>query len=142
MTDIFGVIADAKRRDILELLHTKKDETNTGISVTEIVNTLEITQPTVSKHLRVLREAELVTVTEEGQHRLYTINPEPLHLIEDFLLPLISNNYESSYTIEYLNEDGTGIRSDLDVAAENLGRTAGDAARRVKQLVARFVLRD
>ena len=71
MPDIFGVISDATRRDILQVL-LERHKQDAEISVSEIVAQLELSQPTVSKHLKVLREAELVTVREEGQHRYYT----------------------------------------------------------------------
>ena len=67
MPDIFGVISDATRRDILQVL-LERHKQDAEISVSEIVAQLELSQPTVSKHLKVLREAELVTVREEGQH--------------------------------------------------------------------------
>ena len=82
MPDIFGVISDATRRDILQVL-LERHKQDAEISVSEIVAQLELSQPTVSKHLKVLREAELVTVREEGQHRYYTLDPEPLEMVED-----------------------------------------------------------
>ena len=69
IADVFDVVADPTRRDIVRLLH---DHPGSGeMSVGELVEALGITQPTVSKHLKVLREAGLVGVREDGQHRYY-----------------------------------------------------------------------
>ncbi|MCW2289603.1 helix-turn-helix transcriptional regulator [Leucobacter luti] len=160
MPDIFGVIADATRRDILQVL-LERFQRDAEISVSEIVGQLEISQPTVSKHLKVLREAELVTVREEGQHRYYSLNPEPLEMIEDFVIPFLSAGFDTEVTVEYLSEDGERIPgpgdqdafANLDdgeevlpeeaaAAAERIGRAAARAENRVKELVARFRLRD
>lgn len=152
MPDIFGVIADANRRDILQVLlqrHERGDEA----SVSEIVTELEISQPTVSKHLKVLRDAELVTVREEGQHRYYSLDPEPLEMIEDFVIPFLSVGFETEVTVEYRDEHGNTLpdpdaRGDDEVlpeeaaaAAGRIGRAAAIAEHRVKELVARFRLR-
>lgn len=157
MPDIFGVIADATRRDILQALlerHLQDEE----MSVSEIVGQLEISQPTVSKHLKVLREAELVTVREEGQHRFYSLDPEPLEMVEDFVIPFLSAGFDTEVTVEYLSEEGervsgpdsedsfgaTGevLSEEAAAAAERIGRAAAKAEHRVKELVARFRLRD
>ncbi len=69
MADIFDVIADGTRRDILQLLLDRSTAGQNGTSVSQIVQSLRVSQPTVSKHLKVLRDAELVSVREEGQHR-------------------------------------------------------------------------
>ncbi len=150
MPDIFGVIADATRRDILQILLERHLE-GTEISVSEIVARLEISQPTVSKHLKVLRDSELVTVREEGQHRFYSLDPEPLEMIEDFVIPFLSAGFETEVSVEYLTESGEpvpGPDSDEEVlpegvaaAAEGIGRVAAKAEHQVKELVARFRLR-
>lgn len=146
MADIFGVIADSTRRDILQALLDEDDQEN-GLSVSEIVARLEISQPTVSKHLKVLREAELVSVREEGQHRFYSLNVEPLEMIEDFIIPFLSVGLETEVSVEYLNEDGEIVPAPdeeevlptgLHEAAEAVGRVAATAQQQVKQLVARF----
>lgn len=152
MPDIFGVIADANRRDILQVL-LQRHENGDEASVSEIVTELEISQPTVSKHLKVLRDAELVTVREEGQHRYYSLDPEPLEMIEDFVIPFLSVGFETEVTVEYRDADGNPLpdpdaASDEEVlpeeaaaAAGRLGRAAAIAEHRVKELVARFRLR-
>ena len=156
MPDIFGVIADATRRDILQVL-LEKHLQDGEISVSEIVGRLEISQPTVSKHLKVLREAELVTVREEGQHRFYSLDPEPLEMVEDFVIPFLSAGFDTEVTVEYLTEDGERVPGpagaddfaeegevlpeEAAAAAELIGRAAARAEVRVKELVARFKLR-
>lgn len=145
MPDIFGVIADATRRDILLVLLEHHDS-EAGVSVSEIVAQLGVSQPTVSKHLKVLREAELVTVREEGQHRFYSLDPEPLELIEDFVIPFLSAGFETEVSVEYLDADGEllpdptqeVLPEGLHDAAEKFGRAAAVAQTQVKQLVARF----
>lgn len=152
MPDIFGVVADATRRDILQVL-LERHMQNAEISVSEIVAQLEISQPTVSKHLKVLRGAELVTVREEGQHRFYSLDPEPLEMIEDFVIPFLSAGFDTEVTFEYRSEsgellpdpeaeaDGEVLSGELATAAERLGRAAASAEHRVKELVARFRMR-
>lgn len=87
MADIFDVIADGTRRDILQLLRERAMAGEDGTSVSFIVHELGVSQPTVSKHLKVLREAELVSVREEGQHRYYSLSTAPLDVVDDWLIP-------------------------------------------------------
>jgi DNA-binding transcriptional ArsR family regulator len=77
MTDIFDSLADSTRRDIVSLLRSAENP-HREMSVGELVESLGITQPTVSKHLKVLREVGIVVVREEGQHRYYRLDPAPL----------------------------------------------------------------
>lgn len=77
--DVFAVIAEATRRDILIALR-KGDK-----AVGELVQELEASQPTISKHLKVLREADLVSMRAQGQKRYYTLNPKPLAGIATWL---------------------------------------------------------
>lgn len=154
MPDIFGVIADATRRDILQIL-LERHVLDAEISVSEIVAQTALSQPTVSKHLKVLRDAELVTVREEGQHRFYSLNPEPLELVEDYVIPFLSAGFDTEVTFEYRSESGEllpdpeapagdeeALPEELVTAAGNLGRVVASAEHRVKELVARFRLRD
>jgi DNA-binding transcriptional ArsR family regulator len=77
--DVFAVIAEATRRDILVSLR-KGDK-----AVGELVQELEASQPTISKHLKVLREADLVSMRAQGQKRYYALNPKPLAGIASWL---------------------------------------------------------
>jgi len=83
MTDLFDSLADPTRRDIIALLRASADD-NGEMSVGELVEALGITQPTVSKHLKVLREVGVVLVREEGQHRYYRIDEGPLHQLGEW----------------------------------------------------------
>ena len=85
MADIFAVIADATRRELMSVLADGGE-----LSVGQMVERLGLTQPTVSKHLRVLREHGLVTVRENGQHRYYRMDASPLSSIESWLVPFLS----------------------------------------------------
>ena len=88
MADIFAVVADAHRRDLLAVLHRRAEPGGSAsgeISVSELVAELALSQPTVSKHLKVLRDAGLVSVREKGQHRYYRLEAAPLSTIEDWV---------------------------------------------------------
>jgi DNA-binding transcriptional ArsR family regulator len=78
---VFDVVAEPNRRRILDLL--SQDERPVG----ELVGRLELSQPAVSKHLRILRDAGLVEVRGDAQRRLYRVRPEPLRAIDDWLTP-------------------------------------------------------
>ncbi|WGD37629.1 metalloregulator ArsR/SmtB family transcription factor [Lysinibacter sp. HNR] len=142
MPDIFNVIADATRRDILLIL-LERYRQEKEISVSEIVAKLELSQPTVSKHLKVLRESDLVSVREEGQHRFYTLSYEPLEQVEDFVVPFLSADFDGDVTVEFVDvEDDDQVLSEgVESAAASLGRAAADAGHTVRELVARFRLR-
>ncbi|WP_426979211.1 ArsR/SmtB family transcription factor [Pseudarthrobacter sp. O4] len=77
--DVFAVIAEATRRDILMALR-KGDK-----AVGELVQELAASQPTISKHLKVLREADLVSMRAQGQKRYYALNSKPLAGIASWL---------------------------------------------------------
>jgi DNA-binding transcriptional ArsR family regulator len=77
----FTALAEPHRRQILDLLGD--GERPAG----ELVAALELSQPAVSKHLRILREAGLVEVRGEAQRRLYRVRPEPLRAIDLWLAP-------------------------------------------------------
>ncbi|MBC7517679.1 MAG: winged helix-turn-helix transcriptional regulator [Microbacteriaceae bacterium] len=95
MADIFDVLADSTRRDLLSALRESSSaprvgEPNAGeLSVGELVELLGLSQPTVSKHLRVLRDHHLVQVREVGQHRLYRLDSAPLEAMQGFLGPFL-----------------------------------------------------
>jgi DNA-binding transcriptional ArsR family regulator len=81
MAPPFEVLAEPNRRRILDLLRAEERP------VGELVRELDVSQPAVSKHLRVLREAGLVTVRPEAQRRLYRVAPEPLKEMDEWLAP-------------------------------------------------------
>lgn len=92
MADIFDVIADATRRDLLQALREQYETGSGEISVGVLVERLGLSQPTVSKHLRVLRDHGLVSVREDGQHRYYRLDAAPLDSIEDWLVPFLASD--------------------------------------------------
>jgi DNA-binding transcriptional ArsR family regulator len=77
----FSVLAEPQRRRILDLLRAQERPVNA------LVRELGISQPAVSKHLRVLREAGIVEARVEAQQRLYRVRPEPLREIDLWLEP-------------------------------------------------------
>ena len=78
---VFEIIAEPNRRAILSLLVSSQQ------SVGEIEHQLHMPQPTVSKHLRVLREAGFVESTVDAQRRLYRLRPEPFQEVDAWLAP-------------------------------------------------------
>jgi DNA-binding transcriptional ArsR family regulator len=81
MEDAFSVLAEPNRRAILSLLLASER------SVGELERALRISQPSVSKHLRLLKDAGLVESRTEAQRRVYRLRPEPLRELDDWLLP-------------------------------------------------------
>jgi DNA-binding transcriptional ArsR family regulator len=77
--DVFAVIAESTRRDILTSLRSGDK------AVGELVEELAASQPTISKHLKVLREAQLVSMRAQGQKRYYALNRQPLEGIASWL---------------------------------------------------------
>jgi DNA-binding transcriptional ArsR family regulator len=77
----YAALAEPHRREILDLLRGGER------SVTELVDRLPLSQPGVSKHLRVLREAGLVAARADGKHRRYVLRPEPLAEVDAWLAP-------------------------------------------------------
>jgi len=77
----YTALAEPHRRKILDLL--RDGERPAG----ELVSGLELSQPGVSKHLKVLREAGLVVVRADGKRRLYSLHPEPLAEVDQWLEP-------------------------------------------------------
>ena len=81
METAFGIVAEPNRRAILSLLASAER------SVSEIEGELRMSQPSVSKHLRVLRDAGFVEARVEGQRRVYHIRAEPLQEVDAWLEP-------------------------------------------------------
>jgi DNA-binding transcriptional ArsR family regulator len=87
-TDAFNAIAEPRRRDIIALLIDGRDH-----AVNDVVTILRLPQPTVSKHLSVLRKVGIVTVRKRGKMRLYRLNPQELKPIHDWI-----KDYERFWT--------------------------------------------
>jgi len=98
--DAFNAVAEPRRRQILDALATRERPVN------DLVRLLGVTQPQVSKHLRVLREVGAVEVREEGRQRLYRLNGRALKPIHDWV-----SGFERSWTERF---------DQLDVVLENL----------------------
>jgi DNA-binding transcriptional ArsR family regulator len=82
VSPVFNVLAEPVRIGLLELLRDGEEW-----PVGELVRRSRLPQPSVSKHLKVLREAGLVEVRADAQRRLYRLRPEPLRRIADWLEP-------------------------------------------------------
>ncbi len=99
MVTTFEALVDPTRRQILDLLRERPH------LVGELVDQLKISQPLMSKHLRVLRDAGLVNVRQDAQRRWYELRPEPLAQVDMWLASyrhLWVERYER--LDEYLNE--------------------------------------
>ncbi|MEV0681764.1 metalloregulator ArsR/SmtB family transcription factor [Actinosynnema sp. NPDC050436] len=81
MESTFAVLADPHRREILDVLRAGERPVN------DLVERLALTQPAVSKHLKVLREAGLVDVRRDAQRRWYRLCPGPLAAVDAWLAP-------------------------------------------------------
>lgn len=151
MADIFAVIADPTRRDLLQALLDRyvATESDSGeLSVGEMVEKLGLSQPTVSKHLRVLRENQLVKVREVGQHRYYSLDSAPLESVEDWLIPFLSSDFDSENdggSAVFAAWSGANVPASLRRAAESLqhsseagesiGRAVAGASHQAKTVI-------
>jgi DNA-binding transcriptional ArsR family regulator len=105
--DAFNAVAEPRRRQILDVLAGGERPVN------DLVATLGVAQPLVSKHLRVLREVGLVDVRDEGRQRIYRLNGRSLKPIHDWV-----KNYEQAWSERF---------DQLDVVLEELkGKEQGD----------------
>lgn len=136
MADIFDVIADGTRRDILRFLLSRASEADDGTSVSQIVGELGVSQPTVSKHLKVLRENDLVHVREDGQRRFYSLAPQPLEEIDDWLVPFFVD--ESEIADEAVTMAVPTLSEPAGRAADSLGRAAAGARNVVQSALKRL----
>jgi ArsR family transcriptional regulator len=145
MADIFDVIADATRRQIMNVLLDRylSPASETGeISVGDLVEQLALSQPTVSKHLKVLRDHGLVAVREDGQHRFYHLDSAPLEDIEDWILPFLSADFDSadfdsadfdsadfdSADFDSADFDGDDLNEDIESILDDAALQDSDAA--------------
>ena len=149
MADIFDVVSDGTRRDIMQVLlarYVSPDSLSGEISVGDLVDTLGLSQPTVSKHLKVLRDHGLVSVREDGQHRYYRLDAAPLEELEDWLIPFLSadfdNDTDASGSTVFAAWSGMPLPEPIRRAAETLqhpseagtaiGRAAAAASHRIQ----------
>jgi DNA-binding transcriptional ArsR family regulator len=119
MESVFNVLAEPRRRAILGLLADSER------SVGELEEQLRLPQPTVSKHLRVLRDAGFVSARVDAQRRLYRLRPEPLMELDSWLAPF--RRFWSAHV--------DALEQHLDrldqVPARKKGRRTGAKARRI-----------
>lgn len=120
MSDIFDVIADGTRRGILSRLR------GGAATVSDLTEALGVTQPTVSKHLAKLREAELVSVREDGRTRVYTLRPGPLGTVREWLDPLTEQPPSESASADDGGPTVFGAWAGTETA-DRVGRAAADA---------------
>jgi DNA-binding transcriptional ArsR family regulator len=105
-TDAFNAVAEPRRRQILDLLAGGERPVN------DIVGSLGLAQPQVSKHLRVLREVSAVDVRDDGRRRLYRLNGHALKPIHDWV-----KAYEQTWSERF---------EQLDSVLDNLKKEQGD----------------
>ena len=104
-TDAFNAVAEPRRRQILDVL------ADSELSVNDVVRMVGLSQPQVSKHLRVLREVDAVDVREDGRQRFYRLNGEALKPIHDWI-----KSYEQTWTERF---------DRLDTVLEDLQKEGG-----------------
>jgi DNA-binding transcriptional ArsR family regulator len=78
--ELFSALADPTRRSIIELLAS-----NGQMSATDISDNFDMSNPAISQHLKVLRLAELVRMEKSAQKHLYSLNPNTMHGLEDWI---------------------------------------------------------
>jgi DNA-binding transcriptional ArsR family regulator len=105
-TDAFNAVAEPRRRQILDVLADGE------LPVNDVVRLVGLSQPQVSKHLRVLREVDAVDVREDGRQRFYRLNGEALKPIHDWI-----KSYEQTWTDRF---------DRLDTVLEDLQKEGGN----------------
>ncbi|MEM7118958.1 MAG: metalloregulator ArsR/SmtB family transcription factor [Chloroflexota bacterium] len=108
-SDVFNAVAEPQRRQLLELLIAGEQTVN------DIAKKLDMRQPQASKHLRVLREVDLVRVRQEGKQRFYTLESSGLKPMFDWLMPfeqLLQERYDRLDT--YLQQLQHGEKNDSE----------------------------
>ena len=138
MADIFDVIADGTRRDLLKVLlgqYVSADSESGEISVGQIVERMGLSQPTVSKHLKVLRDHGLVTVREDGQHRYYRLDTAPLEEVEDWLIPLLSADFDDELVDDPRSAAVFAAWSGSEVG-ETIGRRLAEGSHQARTVIA------
>jgi ArsR family transcriptional regulator, arsenate/arsenite/antimonite-responsive transcriptional repressor len=144
MADIFDIVADSTRREILQVLLDAQSSGSGEVAVSQIVQALELSQPTVSKHLKVLRDAGLVRVREEGQHRYYHLDSSPLEEVDEWLLPFLATVDEDESAdaaaigaASSVGFGATGLSESQKEFAASVGKVAAGAAARAAAIASR-----
>ncbi|TLM84387.1 winged helix-turn-helix transcriptional regulator [Pseudarthrobacter sp. NamE2] len=118
--DVFAVIAESTRRDILVALRSGDK------AVGELVEELAASQPTISKHLKVLREAQLVSMRAQGQKRYYALNRKPLEGIASWL-----ETFDVGSPAVATAAASAGPARETAASKETAGTAAGETAQAV-----------
>lgn len=129
MSDIFNAISDATRRQILGALAAKP-----GLTVSELVALTGEGQPTVSKHLKTLRDLSLVTVEASGQTRKYSINTAPLTEVLTFIGSLDASLGSSGSSAK--TESTVTAKAVVDAIESTLAVKMGEAGEQLGSWVA------
>jgi DNA-binding transcriptional ArsR family regulator len=141
MADIFDVISDPTRRDLLGrlLANRLEDGQDADLAVGVLVEQTGLSQPTVSKHLKVLRDQGLVLVRDEAQHRYYRIDPAPLAEVEEWLAPFAIANGHAGVPAASGDESRTPLIAWSGAGAgERIGRVAADTAHQAQAVLQRL----
>jgi DNA-binding transcriptional ArsR family regulator len=131
--DVFAVIAEGTRRHILESLR-RGDK-----AVGELVVELQVSQPTVSKHLKVLREAGLVTMRAQGQKRFYSLETAPLDVVRAWLAELDDPD-AVAVPVSAMVADAAALDVSLPAAVEDPGSSDAGSDQQREDVLAAAVL--
>ena len=137
MPDIFDVISDGTRRALMHALlerYVSPGVHGGEISVGDLVERLGLSQPTVSKHLKVLRDHELVSVREDGQHRYYKLETGPLEEVEDWLIPFLSADFDVDLVVDDGGSAVFAAWSGADVG-ETIGRRVAEGTHQARSVL-------
>ncbi|MGP9607267.1 ArsR/SmtB family transcription factor [Glutamicibacter sp. 287] len=119
--EVFSALAEPTRRKIIEALKIEP------MAVGALVVQLEISQPTVSKHLKVLREADLVSMTAQGQRRIYSVQCEAIDTLVSWCVEFLPAEESAAELVPVdldLIQDPQDANA-LPAAAHQLGRSVG-----------------
>ena len=132
MSDIFDVLADDDRRTILFLLLDAQINGSAEMSVSDLVAKTGLTQPTVSKQLKVLREAGVAGVREDGQHRRYHLEPGPLSEAVSWLSYFAPQTEQAAQTSDRASAP---LDDDVLEIAASIGRAAATVSHQVSSVI-------
>ncbi|BBE23894.1 hypothetical protein MN0502_27770 [Arthrobacter sp. MN05-02] len=132
--DVFAVIAEGTRRQILKNLRDGDK------AVGELVVELQVSQPTVSKHLKVLREAGLVTMRAQGQKRYYSLDPAPLDHVRTWLADFEASAARTGTALEEPAGEGPAGETPEAATGTDAGGAAGAAGTAETGVLAAAVL--
>jgi ArsR family transcriptional regulator, arsenate/arsenite/antimonite-responsive transcriptional repressor len=137
MADIFDVLADDTRRELLTTLHATRVHGTPGgeLSVSELVEKLGLSQPTVSKHLQKLREHGLVSVRTNGQHHFYKLETAPLRELENWVADFLDEGDETQTAAQSDALAAFSAWSGADLG-DTLGRRLADGTHQARAAVA------